>query len=154
NYLDSGWWDSNGTHDAGNKNYFSGQDNRPQAWDFFVFDLTGIHQVITGARLRAFNPSNGYGSPDPTEVFTGFDVTTPIPALRASGSGQTEIFDDLGSGIALGTQTVSAADNGQVVTIDLNGDGVAYLEAHRGGLVALGGALNSITGREPRYLFG
>jgi hypothetical protein len=155
NYVDSGWWNNTGFHDSINKNYFVGQSARPatQYRNFFVFDLSAVPLPIIGAQLRLFNPPGGYSSPDPNDTYTLFDVSTPIPTLRAFGGGQTQIFDDLGSGVSLGAQVVSNADNGHVIPIDLNADAVSYLNAHRGGLVALGGALTTIACPADRYLF-
>ena len=55
----------------------SGSDHH----NFYVFDLTGINQPVLGATLKLHNPSTGYGSPDPTENYSLFDVSTPIDLL-------------------------------------------------------------------------
>ncbi len=158
NWTDSGWWDNTGSHTAANKNYVTGQIGGTQYRSFFVFDLTNTLENIVGARLRLFNPTNppgfGYQSPDPTETYTMYDVSTPIPQLRANGSGQVGIFNDLGSGTEYGSQTVSSADNGRIVTIDLNAAAIAYLNAARGGLAALGGALTTLSGGADQFIFG
>ena len=73
--------------------------------------------------------------------------------LRASGAGQTGIFDDLGTGVGFGSQTFSAANNGQIVSVPLNAASLADLNAKRGGLVALGGALTSIVGSADQAVF-
>src|SRR5439155_12677519 len=103
-------------------------------------------------------PGSGYSSPDATETFTLFDVSTPLGALRASGSGQTDIFNDLGSGASFGSQTVSPTDNGngngKYVSVSLNDGGLAALNAARGGLAAVGGALTTLAGTADQYVFG
>src|SRR5207244_7371103 len=53
--------------------------------DYFVFDLTSASQTILSAQLNLFNPANGYNSPDATETYTSFDVSTAISSLEASG---------------------------------------------------------------------
>jgi hypothetical protein len=159
NWTDSGWWDSTGSHTASNKNYLVGLSGN-QYRDYFVFNLSGVSQNITGATLKLYNPSasvdsgNGYLSSDPTETYAVFDVSTPIASLGATASGQTGIFNDLGTGTGFGSQSVSAADNGKVVSVSLNADGVAALNAARGGLAALGGAVTSISGGATQAVFG
>jgi hypothetical protein len=148
NYTDSGWWDDTGFHDATNKNYVAGiTDTGHENRDFFVFDLSTVAAPILGAQLRLFNPSGGYISPFPTENYALFDVSTPLSDLRASGSGRTDIFADLGSGQSYGAQQVSTADSGRVVTVNVNDTGLAALNANRGGLFALGGAITTLQGQ-------
>jgi PKD domain/RTX calcium-binding nonapeptide repeat (4 copies) len=154
NATDSGWWDSTGFHSSTNKNYVAGQNTPSQlARDYFVFNLAGVSQTITGAQVRLTNPAGGYVSPDPTETYAVFDVSTPLGALQASGSGQLGIYNDLGTGTNFATRTFSAADNGQLVAIPLNASGVAALDAARGGSVAVGGALTSIAGTATQFVF-
>jgi hypothetical protein len=154
NYTDSGWWDNTGFHVATNKNYNAGQGNITTQWrDFFVFDLSAVDRPILGAELRLFNPTSGYISPDSTETFTLFDVSTPIAALRANGSGRTDIFADLGSGASFGSQTVSAVDNGHVVSVSLNSPALANLNSSRGSFFAVGGAITTINGLAEQVIF-
>jgi len=133
--ADSEWWDSTGSHDASNPNYLVGTSVGTQYRDFFVFDLSAVSLPIIGAQLR-LSAALGLGGPGPTETYTVFDVTTPIPALEVSGSGQTGIFADLGTGASFGTTTVSKADSGGIVSITLNAAALASLNASSGGLAA------------------
>ncbi|MCE5268513.1 MAG: M36 family metallopeptidase [Planctomycetaceae bacterium] len=148
--VDSGWWDITGSHTASNKNYIAGLSGNEHN-DYFVFDLTSVTQVIGDAHLNILNPS--YASTDPTETYTMFDVSTSIANLEASGSGQTAIFADLGSGTSLAAQTVSSADNGKIVTVPVNSAGLIYLNSARGGQVALGGAITTIVGTSKQCIF-
>src|SRR5262249_17057235 len=104
--------------------------------------------------LQALNLSNGFTSNKPTETYSLFDVTTPLSQLEATNSGRTDIFNDLGSGTSYGSQTVSSADNGKLVTVNLNAAAVAALSAAIGSQVALGGALTTANGPGNEYLFG
>jgi len=150
----SGWWNATGLHDSTNSNYIAGHSSSGNHLrNFFVFDLGTVSPSILSAQLRVANPPNGFNSVDPTETYTSFDVATPLSTLVASGAGQTAIFDDLGTGTPLGSQTVSVADNGQTVTIDLNADGVSYLNAARGSQVALGGAITTLSGTSVQSVF-
>lgn len=154
NAFDSGWWDSTGFHDEFNDNYITALLSGLEYRDFFVFDLSGVAQQIAAAELRVFNPYDGFFSPDPTETYSLFDVSTPLGSLEASGGGQTDIFNDLGTGTNYGSQVVSPADNGQFVSVSLNSAGLAALNASLGGQTALGGALTSLSGAADQYLFG
>ena len=58
--------------------------------NYFVFDLGTVNQAILSAQLNVANPTGGYFSPDPTETYTLFDVSTPLAALQAAGSGQVD----------------------------------------------------------------
>lgn len=156
--VDSGWYTTRGFHDPANTNYLVGQcaqcpppDNMEYR-NFFAFNLAGVDQPILSASLRVANPPGGYISPDATETWTIYDVNTPIPQLLAGGI-QPAIFADLGTGTSYGAQTVSAADSGRNITVDLNGAAVAYLNSVRGGMAALGGALTTLSGAADQIVF-
>ncbi len=152
--IDFGRYDSTGFHNPANTNYVTGQIGGAEFRNWFVFDLAAVNRSITSAELRLFNPANGFVSPDPTETYAVFDVTTSISTLRAGGSGLTAIFGDLGSGVSFGAQTVSSADNGRAVVIQLNSAALAALNASRGSQVAVGGALTTLSGPADQLLFG
>jgi hypothetical protein len=152
--IDSGWWDDTGFHDDFNNNYITGKFATATFGDFFVFDLASLSQPITGAQLRVFNPSNGFFSADPSETYTLFDITTPIPNMRATGTGQVAIFDDLRSGTPFGSTVVTNASNGQIVTVNLNAAGIADLNSRLGNQAALGGTITTLRADTPyEFLF-
>src|SRR5262249_40469503 len=115
--VDTGAWTSTGNHTPGVENYIAGQTTTNQFHDFFVFNLAGVTQTIGAAQLVAFNPFNGYSSSQPSDTLTLFDVSTPIINLTGFGTGQTGIYNDLGSGTSYGSTTVSALSNGQPVSV-------------------------------------
>lgn len=161
--TDSGWYGADGLHTQQNQNYLAGRFGDERR-NFFVFDLTGVSEEITSATLHLYNPTGttpffqGYQSADPTETYTVFDVTTPISSLTASSAAGSATglatFADLGTGLSFGEVVMSAADNGQTVSITLNGNGLAALNAARGGLVALGGGVTTIGPVGNQYVFG
>ncbi len=153
NASDSGWWDQTGAHSSTNKNYIAGLYSGHEDRDYFVFDLSSVNQPVTGAQLNLTNP-NGYVSPDPTETYSLSDVSTPIRTLEATGTGQTAIFNDLGTGVGYGSRTVSGADNNAIVSLSLNASGVSYLNSVRGGQAAVGGAVTTLAGGGDQYIFG
>lgn len=153
NAIDSGWWNSDGGHISTNSNYIAGRIGSLEYRNFFVFDLSGVSGTVTSASLQLFNPSTGYVSPDANEMYTLYDVSTSITALTTGGSGQTAIFTDLGTGTTYGSVSVSSGDNGQLVEITLNGNGLAALNGATGSF-AIGGALTSLSGSSTQHVFG
>ena len=163
NAIDSGWYSGTGMHVATNDNYVVGDVSGLVRHNFFVFDLTAVVDDIVSASIQLYNPDNalpalrGYVSPDPTETFVLYDVSTPIASLSASsaaGPAGVAIFDDLGTGTIFGQRVMSATDNGTTISLGLNADGLAALNAARGGLFALGGALTSLGSFGDEYVFG
>ena len=147
---DRGWWDIGGRHVEGNSNYEVGNDaiNSPFLYNnYFVFNLTGVTQQINTASLQLGNPATGYNSADASETYTLFDVSTPTATLSANGfNSGPGIYNDLGGGTALGSVVVTAASNGTTVNVTLNAAGLTYLNAGRGGLIALGGSITTLDG--------
>jgi hypothetical protein len=152
--VDSGWYSAPGDHNAQNDNYVAGVCCSPtlEYRNFFVFDLSGVSVPVTGATLVLYNPAEsgsypaGFSSADSSETYSLFDVSTAISTLTASNSGMTSLFDDLGTGLSLGSVGVSAADNGQLVSIALDSDGIGALNAALGGQFAVGGAVTTLSG--------
>jgi hypothetical protein len=163
NAIDSGWYSESGMHVAVNDNYVVGEVSGVVRHNFFVFDLTAVVDDIVSASIQLYNPDSalpalrGYVSPDAAETFELYDVSTPIASLSASsaaGPAGVATFDDLGTGTVFGQRVVSAADNGTTISVALNADGLAALNAARGGLFALGGALTSLGSFGDEYVFG
>jgi hypothetical protein len=116
---------------------------------FFVFDLSAVNTAILTASLRLYNPGvaidghDGYYSANPSEIYTTYDVVTPIATLLAPPyAGGQPIYADLGSGVVYGSQVVTASDNGRFVTVPLNSDFIAGANSSSG-LFAIGGAISS-----------
>ncbi|MBS1828438.1 MAG: BACON domain-containing protein [Acidobacteria bacterium] len=147
-YHNNGTFTSSTNHAIG---YYTG--NPPgELRNFFTFNLTGLAGKITAAKLRAFNPASGFSSPDPTETYTLFDVSTPLNTLTTL-TGGTAAFSDLGSGTQLGSVTVSNSANGTIVEVNLNAAGIAYLNSVNG-TIAIGGAITTLTsGGQSERLF-
>src|SRR5262249_47924620 len=58
------------------------------------------------------------------------------------------------SGALFGTQSVSAADNGTLVTITFNAAAINAIMAAGGGTWALGGSLSTLGGATNEFMFG
>lgn len=149
-----GFYHNNGTFTSGTNHavgYYTG--NPPgELRNFFTFNLTGLAGKITAAKLRAFNPASGFSSPQGTETYTLFDVSTPLTPLITLTAG-TAAFNDLGTGSQLGSVSVSASANGTVVEVNLNAAGITYLNSVNG-TIAIGGALTTlVSGAQSERLF-
>jgi len=146
---DSGWYGSISGHDTSNSNYSVGFcinfcSPAETMRNFFVFDLSGVNDTITGATLHVFNPSNpfnGYASLDATETYELFSYESSVVALV----GGTGSYSDLGDGTSYGTVSVSAADNGSFVDVTLNASALSDLNSATG-LFALGGVISTLSG--------
>ena len=124
--------------------------------NFFVFDLAGVTQPISSATLNLYVPSateNGYVSADPSENYELHDVVTSLSALIA-GTGGKPAYNDLGGGVVYGSRTMTAADMGTTVEINLNAAAIAALNASHG-LLAIGGSITSLDSlSNTEYTFG
>ena len=127
--------------------------------NYFIFDLATIpaNHAVTAGVLFLEMPVGGYLSPDDSETFTLFDVSTPIAELQqsyiaGSATGQV-IYADLGDGTALGSAIVSVADEQSLVSIPLSSAGVNELNQAGNGMVTIGGALTSLSHGPDEYEF-
>ena len=148
NATDSGWYDDTGWHQPDNLNYAVGEEVAYIYNNFFVFDLSGVSETVTYAVINIYSPESpaqffdGYQSMDPFETYALYDVSTDI-AVLTSDSGGVEVFQDIGTGTSYGEYDVSAADNGQFVSITLNADALDNIN-NGAGLFAIGGAVSTI----------
>lgn len=149
-YTDSGWYEESGSHTPDNLNYLVGKCGAPYCIDgaaifrnFFVFDLAPVPGTILTATLEVENHETGFESSQPSETWTIYEVSTPVNTLVTSTSSEA-IYADLGSGTVFGSAQVSAASNGELVTVPLNNDAVSALNAAIGNTFAVGGALTTL----------
>lgn len=138
---DSGWYDSYGYHDTANTSYVTGQ-GYDLTRSFFVFDLPTSASSAIGASLRLYNPAFGYDSPDSSETFSLFEVTSDLDQLM-SGAGGLAAFQDLGDGALLGSVDLTPSNNDGWITISLSPALLSQLQGGAG-RIALGGALTSL----------
>lgn len=153
NYIDSGWYNTFDLQDPDNENYLVGTCSSFTCNDaavyrnFFVFDLATVTGTITSATLRLYNPSvfdgstNGYHSADASETYELYSYEGSIDDLVNSAGSYT----DLGDGTLYGSVTVSMADNGQAVSVELNDAALVNLNGAPG-LFAFGGRISTLSG--------
>ena len=155
--VETGFYDSVGQSLSAGQ-WFVGTSQNREYHDYFVFNLSGITDTIVGAVLQAYNPStatgdlgNGYVSPDPTETMALWNVTSTAATVTGHLGGLT-VYDDLGGGTQYASRTVSAADNGTLVSFTLNAAALADLDAATG-LFVIGGSLTTLSGLNPQQAF-
>lgn len=151
-YRDSGVFGSGGSGTSVGNYVTGGLSSGAEFRSFFNFDLTGVTGQITEAVLSISLDRTRAFSPDPTETFGVFDVTSDIPSLL-DGSGGISAFEDLGSGASYGVASVLTDSTSGTVSIALNALALLDLNAAIGGDFALGGALTSLSGGT-ELLFG
>jgi len=136
--TDSGWFNSNGLHTAGNTNYYSGEYDcagTNVCRDYFSFNLTGLTGTVSSATFNV----------DTYEIsVTGlFDIygTSLTPSQVASGNSyeSTALWSDLALGPLVASATLTPGESGTKQTFTLNSQGLAWLEANEGHGVVLGG---------------
>ena len=140
-WVDSGSYDEYGNHRPVTTNYIAGNctncygQSGVDFRNFFVFDTSALQGTVTSGILRL---RNGYVAAE--GLYSVYDVTTDVPALRAGGFNKLSTFDDLGSGVLYGSAWVLPSDiTGRTfVDVVLNAAALAALNASDG-LFALGG---------------
>jgi hypothetical protein len=135
-----GWYDNEGTHPM-LSNYIAGSIGSRFFHDFFVFDLTSVTGPITSATLSIFNSTSGYNGSG-GDVYSNWDVTTPITSLEAFNVGATSIYGDLASGVFYGSVVLNPGVNGTSVLVSLDAAALAALNGSVGHQFAIGGGLN------------
>jgi hypothetical protein len=141
--LDSanrGFYQENGDHDQNNDSTPTGRLAGPMHRSYFIFPLDSVADPVVTAvlRLEVVNYQSSLTSDD-LELF---DVTTDPATLEQSGTGQTAIFDDLGSGTSYSILPVGPGDVGQILEIPLPASALADINAQLGGSFSVGLVLN------------
>lgn len=158
-----GRFDSTGSNAGGGTGYIAGQVNTGGSSvvtfrNFFVFNLASLSGTVSSATLDVHQPppgsGNGFGGATSPIVYNLYDVSSALPTSPTSQTGQTSIFDDLGTGNILGTASILASSNGSVISIAFNTFGLAAIQNALGGIFAVGGAIDLTgAGSNDRYSF-
>ncbi len=72
--------------------------------NYFVFDLADFDQYIYSASLVVESPFGGYASPQGTETWSLYDVTSDVSILQNQFSVAPSVYVDLGSGVEYGSR--------------------------------------------------
>lgn len=125
----------------------------PTARAYFVFDVPVLGFTVTSATLRVMN-SGGGETPDGTETYAIFDVTTPINDLITGGGSLGTTYNDLGTGTEFGSTAINPAAlaQGDIVLFNLVAL-VPVVNASGPGQLALGGAITTL-GNNVETIFG
>lgn len=155
----SSFGQNNGAMGAGPGNFLTGQsvtqNGSYSSHSYFLFDLSALSSNVSSATLVITVPYSSYISSDPSETFQLYDVSsTSFAALQNQNTTWNfGVYDDLASGTKYGSRVFTAADNHTTITIDLNADAIAAINASKGSLFAIGGALTTL-GSATEQLFG
>jgi hypothetical protein len=157
NAAESGFYLQDASHNAGNYavGWYTGSiPDNVEVRDYFIFDLAPVSGTVVSAFLRLSTAPPGsivYGSSDPSETYTLFDVSTDLGPLT-DGSAGLAAFDDLGTGVSYGGVTVTPA-LGATVDVPLNAAGIAFIASNHG-RIAIGGAITTLAkGNTSEFLF-
>ncbi len=144
--FDAGWYDETGYHNPNNTNIFTSREDDYYN-SFTAFDLPNFTDVITAASL-VFR-RNGESTGNTTGTLSINSVATPVNDLLAGGSGFTNRFTDLGTGPLFGSVGVTMGNSSPMpkITVNLNADALAALQARGGSDFAFGASLVSATGQ-------
>src|ERR1043166_3165298 len=158
NGMESGWFDEGRFHGPANDNYYCGDGSFGGSPSFplrnwFVFAIPSMTQQVVSASLRIYTFL--VGSPTGSETYQLRHVSTPVPTLRAGGTGLASIYADLGDGPVYGSRAIFTNESYQFVTIPLNNTFLSNLTAAAGTTLAVGGELSSLDGtsNNAEYVF-
>jgi len=135
--IHRGWWNSTGTHTSSNNNTGTGFSSTGTEYNsYFIFDLGSLSGTVLALQIKL--ELEAWISSKSDHTLTIWDVSTDTGTLEASGSGQPQIFDDLGSGSQYGSFHALQSQVGQVLTTALGGDAAAHATTALGGEFAIG----------------
>jgi hypothetical protein len=131
-------------YSSSNFSYLAGDTNAAHK-NFFVFDLSGVAGTIAGAQFAVQTYTvTGTGTfsvfqtaLDPTTTETSCSDTPTCSSTFAALDATTP---------AIGSVGLTAASSNSVQTLVFNPAGVAWLQAHEGKAVVLGGDFPELTG--------
>ena len=142
--TDSGWINSDGVHDGGNNNYYSGEfdcGGTGVCKNYFSFDLSNLSGAITSASFDVYTYTISVPGP-----YTNWG-TSLTPTEVASGNSFTNLgyYNALSSGPLVGSTSLVPGQSYTNIGIPFNSAGLAWLQANEGNQVVLGGAFGSVT---------
>lgn len=149
--FDQGWYTNSGQHSSANSNYIVGDTNGNAYNNYFTFDLRGVTAQISSFSINAAREYSSFEQRPLT--YSLYRVSTSFSDLdvtRFSGDqvGQ-EIYADLGSGVNFGSQVFTASQLDTPLLISFNANGLAALNAARGGFFSVGGSLGVMASAVP-----
>jgi hypothetical protein len=100
---------------------------------------------------RAGDIGDGVQTPDPSETYELYEVSTAVAELQSS-NGSPDIFIDLAKGTKYGSRVFTRQDNGSLVSISMSPAAIDALNRSRG-LFAFGGVVTTLGDHEPEQVF-
>lgn len=119
--------------------------------NYFLFNLADVDDMVVGARLKLFLPGPGFTSSDPTEDYRVSGSAAPWHAFYDAFTGVATpamleaMFDTMGApGAPYGTVTISPAEAGSDVVIELLPSALAAINASIGDMFVVTGRLTDL----------
>jgi len=132
--TDSGWFQDTGLHEAGNTNYITGYCAPNDCGGFFYhgyfsFDLSNF---AGGATSASFTVNSYLIQFDPGTLLLYGTSLTPPEVDSSQNWMDVGKYNALVQGPLIGSLAVTPADSDMYLTVTLNADGLAWLNAHAG----------------------
>ncbi len=138
------------------QNYFIGYGTTPgfprtpERRHFFIFDLSSVTVPITSAELKLILPFGGLIADEPMETWVVSGTSVPAAMFKDTGLTPLEaapIFGEIGTApeIIDPVDFGPGDDDGIAKPYALNSTGIAFLNAHLGGEVAITGFMASFS---------
>jgi len=138
--TDSGWFMDNGEHDAGNTNYLTGYcaPNDCGGFNFHGYFSFNLANFAGGANSATFTVNNYLIQFDPGTLY--LFGTSLAPSDVDSNQSWFDIgkYNALNQGPIIGTISLGPGDSGTYATINLNADGLSWLDSHAGSGAVIG----------------
>lgn len=147
---DSGWFRSDGVHNAGNTNYLSGLCDSCGGFfhDYFSFDLGSFQGGASSASFVV----NSYTISAPETLYLYGTSLNPGDVASGNQYQSVALYNALVAGPLIGSISLGTGDSNQYITINLNADGLAWLNAHAGHGAVIGSSYGGAVVPEPGSL--
>lgn len=134
--AERGSYDQNGNHNEDDDSTPTGLLADIRHRSYFIFPLNEIADTVVAAVLRLEVVT--YTSTLTSDDLMLYDVSTDPATLELSSTGETAIFNDLGSGDLYAERPVGPGDVGLIIEIPLSDNAIADINAMRGGHFPVG----------------
>jgi hypothetical protein len=151
--TDSGWIDDLGNHQAGNTNYYAG-NNLPTGGDtdanyFSFLDIASGAHPVTSASFSVYT----YGISVPGTYTLFYSTLLPATVISSNSFSNIGYYDAIVNGPVIGTIVLTPGDSDSTAVIDLNAVGDTVLSSKLGDDIVIGGTfVPTITPEPSTYL--
>lgn len=132
--TDSGWFRSDGIHNAGNTNYITGYcaPNDCGGYNFHGYLSFDLSNFSGGATTASFVVNSYLIQFDPGTLLLYGTSLMPSDVYSGNNYNSVALYNALVTGPLIGSLAVTPADSFTYLTVTLNSAGLAWLNAHAG----------------------